>query len=92
EEQSATTEEISTNITNIATVTTENTDGVRQVSAASDDLAKIAEELKDIVSRFKLRGVSGGAFNDSAPEDPSEPATEGHDGGGDDDEGSLRVV
>jgi len=91
EEQSATTEEISTNITSIATVTTENADGVKQVSAASDDLAKIAEELKDIVSRFKLRGGSNSAFLDNASEDFSEPDEHGYDAGGDN-EGSLRAV
>jgi len=56
EEQSATSEEISSNITGIAEVAGENSEGVKQVSIATEDLAKVAEELKAMVSEFKITG------------------------------------
>ncbi len=60
EEQSATSEEISTNIAGIAEVANENSEGVKQVSIATEDLAKVAEELKAMVSEFKIEELSDG--------------------------------
>ncbi len=91
EQQSATTEEISSNITNIATVTTENTDGVRQVSVATEDLAKIAEDLKEIVSSFKLESNNDVNLNKGNHEGDNNPSQlAGNDSAGND--GSLRAV
>lgn len=56
EQQSATSEEISTNISGIAEIAQGNSTGVKQVSVATDDLSRVAEELKSIVGTFKLAG------------------------------------
>ncbi len=58
EQQSATSEEISNNIAGIAEVAGENSEGVKQVSIATEDLARVAEELKAMVSEFKITGNS----------------------------------
>ena len=54
EEQNAVAEEINRNITNISRVTHETADGTRQITAASDDLARISSELQLLVSQFKV--------------------------------------
>ncbi len=54
EEQSATSEEISQNTESISTVSTESANGVAQIAQAADNLNRMTENLKNLVSRFKL--------------------------------------
>lgn len=54
EEQSTTAEAISTNVSGIASVAKETLVGVKQISAATEDLSKIADELQRIVGSFRL--------------------------------------
>lgn len=54
EEQSSAAEEISKNVEHIATVTKDNASGAEQSTAAATVLNAQAEELKSIVSQFKL--------------------------------------
>jgi methyl-accepting chemotaxis protein len=54
EEQSAVTEEINRSIVNISSVAEHSAAGAQQTAAASDDLAKLAEQLKGLVERFKV--------------------------------------
>ncbi|VAW37470.1 Methyl-accepting chemotaxis protein I (serine chemoreceptor protein) [hydrothermal vent metagenome] len=62
EEQSATSEEITSNITGIAGIAEENSDGVKEVSSAADELNRIAEDLKMLVGTFILAaGAEQGA-------------------------------
>ncbi|HHL39733.1 MAG TPA: methyl-accepting chemotaxis protein [Deltaproteobacteria bacterium] len=57
EEQSATTDEISSNVSAVAAIAKETTSGVHQISEASESLRVVAEELRDIVDTFRLEGV-----------------------------------
>ncbi|MEW8030097.1 MAG: methyl-accepting chemotaxis protein [Candidatus Thiodiazotropha sp.] len=54
EEQSSVTEEINRSIVSINEVAEQSAVGAQQTSAASDDLAKLAEQLKGLVERFKV--------------------------------------
>jgi hypothetical protein len=71
EEQSATTEEISSNITGIAGIAEENSKGVKEVSDASVELHKVAEDLKGLVGTFVL-AERGGARDKSGLSNASE--------------------
>jgi len=53
EEQSAVAEEINKNINNISHVAEQSAEAAQQNSAASEELARLAEELQNVVSRFK---------------------------------------
>ncbi|MBV2103361.1 MAG: hypothetical protein KUF77_10090 [Candidatus Thiodiazotropha sp. (ex Lucina aurantia)] len=54
EEQSSVTEEINRSIVSINEVAEQSAAGAQQTSQASDDLAKLAEQLKGLVERFKV--------------------------------------
>jgi methyl-accepting chemotaxis protein len=54
EEQSAVTEEINRSIVSINEVAQQSAVGAEQTSSASDDLAKLAQQLKGLADRFKV--------------------------------------
>ena len=54
EEQSATTDEINRNMESIAEVAKTNVNSITEVAKATGEMARLAGELKDIVSKFKL--------------------------------------
>jgi methyl-accepting chemotaxis protein len=54
EEQSAVTEEINRSIVNINQVAEQSATGAGHVASASDDLARLAEQLKGLVENFKI--------------------------------------
>jgi methyl-accepting chemotaxis protein len=54
EEQSAVTEEINRSIVNINQVAEQSATGAGHVASASDDLARLAEQLKGLVGNFKI--------------------------------------
>ncbi|MBI5643437.1 MAG: HAMP domain-containing protein [Deltaproteobacteria bacterium] len=54
EEQSATTDEIAQNMDSIAAVSKANVSTIAEVSHATNDLARLASELKELVSNFNI--------------------------------------
>jgi methyl-accepting chemotaxis protein len=54
EEQSSVTEEINRSIVSINEVAEQSAGGAQQTAQASDDLARLAEQLKGLVGRFKM--------------------------------------
>ena len=54
EEQSSVTEEINRSIVSINEVAEQSSIGAQQTAAASDDLAKLADQLKGLVERFRV--------------------------------------
>lgn len=54
EEQSSVAEEINRGIVRINGVTEQSATGAQQTSTASDDMARLAEQLKELVVRFKV--------------------------------------
>ena len=58
EEQSATVEEISKNVTGINTVAQESAVGVEQIAHASEDLNRLTENLQSLVQQFKISDKS----------------------------------
>lgn len=54
EEQSATTDEISRNMESIAEVAKSNVTAVGEVSKATNEMARLAGDLKDLVANFRL--------------------------------------
>lgn len=54
EEQSAVTDEINRSLVNIGSVTERTADGARELSLASDDLARLAGEMRTLVEQFRL--------------------------------------
>lgn len=54
EEQSAVTEEINRNIVNITQIAESTTTGADQTAQASEDLARLAEQLKMLISKFSV--------------------------------------
>ena len=54
EEQLAVAEEINRNITNISHVSEESADGARETSSSSEQLARLSDELYQLVARFKV--------------------------------------
>ena len=54
EQQSAVTEEINRNITNIAQSVEQTSSGSDQVARASEELARLAAELQSVVGRFRV--------------------------------------
>lgn len=57
EEQSSTSEQISRNIENISNVTNQSAEGTRRISHAAENLYSLTENLKDVISYFKLKSV-----------------------------------
>ena len=53
-EQSSTVDMMASNITHVADVAREFTSGTAQSAKATDDLDRIALELQELVSRFKI--------------------------------------
>ena len=54
EEQSATAEEINRNITNVNDMVNETSGGAKQTALASEELMRLAADLKGVVSQFKV--------------------------------------
>ena len=54
EEQSATAEEVTRNVSTIAEKSLETKQAMVQISEASGDLAELSHQLKDSLSRFKV--------------------------------------
>ena len=54
EEQSAVAEEVNRNITNISQIADKTSEGAKQTAQISEELVRLATELKQQVSRFKL--------------------------------------
>jgi len=65
EEQSTTAEEISRSIEKINNVTKENADGISQIARSSDALNNLAENLQNLVGRFKITAEDSGRRLDS---------------------------
>ena len=61
EEQSATTDEISKNMDSISEVSKMNVAAIGEVSKATNDMARLASELKDMVSSFRISRDSSGS-------------------------------
>jgi methyl-accepting chemotaxis protein len=55
EEQGLVSEEINRNVTKVSDLSIENMTGSEQVSAASGELSRLAEDLQGMVSQFKVR-------------------------------------
>jgi methyl-accepting chemotaxis protein len=56
EEQSSTTDEISRNMDSIAEVAKSNVSAIGEVANATNEMARLASELKDLVANFKITG------------------------------------
>jgi len=54
EEQSCVVEEVNKNVVSISQISTESSDGVRQVAAASEELAQLAAGLQAMISDFEV--------------------------------------
>ncbi|AHK79404.1 chemotaxis protein [Ectothiorhodospira haloalkaliphila] len=54
EEQSAVAEEMNRNVTSISDAAEENAQGARETTHASEQLSRLANELQDLVGRFKV--------------------------------------
>ncbi len=54
EEQSAVSEEMNRNVSNIAHIAEQNADGARQVQEASEQLSRLATKLRDATAQFKV--------------------------------------
>ncbi len=70
EEQSAAVEQVSTNMENIANVSKTSQEGISQINAATNELAKLASEFKNLVSWFKIDAATEtapAAYTDAAP-------------------------
>ncbi|TGN39286.1 methyl-accepting chemotaxis protein [Marinobacter confluentis] len=55
EEQSATAEEVTRNVSAISERSSETRQAMQQISSASGDLAELSSQLKDLLSRFRVR-------------------------------------
>ena len=54
EEQSAVAEEMNRSIVSISQVSEQTADGARQTTSSSDELAKLAGQLQELISQFKI--------------------------------------
>ena len=54
EEQSAVAEELNKNISNISRIAEMSAEGSHQTAMASDDIRRLADELENLVGRFKV--------------------------------------
>lgn len=59
EEQSSSAEQIAINVETINNVTNESTAGIQQVAASAEDLKRLALNLTDLVSQFKINNSLG---------------------------------
>lgn len=59
EQQSATTDEITQNMDSIADVAKSNVSAIAEVSKATNEMARLASELKDLVSNFRMDPAGG---------------------------------
>lgn len=57
EEQSATSDQISKNITSISNVTQESASGIEQIAKASEDLNHLTINLQELITQFKLEEI-----------------------------------
>ncbi len=57
EEQSATSEQISRNVETISTVSSDAASGISQIARSSEELNKLTERLRSLVSRFRVNGA-----------------------------------
>jgi methyl-accepting chemotaxis protein len=55
EQQGLVSEEINRNVTMVSDLSVENMTGSEQVSAASGELSRLAEELQGMVSQFRVK-------------------------------------
>lgn len=62
EEQSATAEQISKSISNISSITNENTSGIQQVASSLTDLNTMTKNLYELVSNFQCGDNSNGSI------------------------------
>lgn len=54
EEQSSTTEEINRNVSNIGQISAETLEGAEQTTASSAELARLGEQLRNLIGKFKI--------------------------------------
>jgi methyl-accepting chemotaxis protein len=59
EEQSAASEEVSQNMEHISDITKRSASATTQITQSAEDLAKLAVELKEMTSWFKMNGTRG---------------------------------
>ncbi len=71
EQQSATTDEITQNMDSIAEVAKSNVTAIGEVANASNEMARLATELKELVANFSITGARPGSRRDGAPKDPA---------------------
>ena len=60
EEQSSTSEQIAKNVNAISSVTADSAKRIQDIAHSSDELAKLTENLREIVSQFKVEGAGMG--------------------------------
>ena len=63
EEQSATAEQVSSNIESINNVANESAAVVQQIASASEDLNRLTENLSELVAQFQIEENTKGDFN-----------------------------
>ncbi|MBI4948898.1 MAG: methyl-accepting chemotaxis protein [Deltaproteobacteria bacterium] len=68
EEQSATTDEITQSMDSIAGVAVANVGSIAEVSHATEDLAKLAAELQDLVANFKTTAKADREAKEARPD------------------------
>lgn len=66
EEQSTTADDIARNMESIADVARSNVTATGEVTNATEEMARLAAELKEIVAKFKLSGRNAGAEENAA--------------------------
>ena len=59
EEQSSTSEEIAKNVSAISMVTNDSTKQIQEVASSADGLAKLTEQLQQMVGQFTLDSGGG---------------------------------
>ena len=67
EEQSATTDEITRSMDSISDIAKSNVQAIGEVSKATGEMARLATELKELVSRFKIDERTSVSEQDSGP-------------------------
>jgi len=73
EEQSSAIEEVSTTMENIAEVSKASQQAISQINTATDDLARIAADLKDMVGWFRLEGEMSASVRSAVTASPQVP-------------------
>ncbi|MDP2689170.1 MAG: HAMP domain-containing methyl-accepting chemotaxis protein, partial [Deltaproteobacteria bacterium] len=72
EQQSATTDEITQNMDSIADVAKSNVTAIGEVANASNEMARLATELKELVANFNIAGARTGSRREAAPKEPAQ--------------------